>query len=278
MNESTLNILNSTLQSLIPPLQFVLVIFPFMNKKALFDERRITKPYLLRFSNKGYVFIAYGLILVIITITQNHIAKELNILQTKNIEANNSKRDSINQSKIELASLKTGEMLAKYGYKVDTKNEEIVKILRDPNSRKITIVNGENPVLDIYEIKIDKEINTKIYLTFISYAATSYDINIKLDLFAVANNKIYLVGENFPILPANTILTKDMQLINTWKLSRDPLPNTSMYYFKLYGFYKKYDGTIISIEKYCGYDLNGNQTLGYLIPSNERIKEMKNTH
>lgn len=278
MNESTLDILNSSLQSLIPILQFVLVIFPFMNKKALFDERRTTEPYLLRFSNKGYIFIVYGLILVGVTVMQNYIAKELNTIQNKNIEANNSKRDSINQNKIELASIKTGEMLAKYGYKVDSKNEEIVKILRDPNSRKMTIVNGENPVLDIYEIKIDKETSRKIYLTFTSYDATSYDINIKLDLFAVANNKLYLVGGNFPILPANTILTKGMQILNTWKLNRDPMPNTSIYYFKLYGLYKKYDGTIIPIEKYCGYNLNETQTLGYLIPSKERIEEMKNTH
>jgi hypothetical protein len=277
MNGSTLDILNSSLQSIIPILQFVLVIFPFMNKKALFDERTTTKPYLLRFSNKGYKFITYGFILVGFTIAQNYIAKELNTLQTQNIEANNSKRDSINQNKIELASLKTGEMLAKYGYKVDTKNEEIVKILRDPNSRKTNIINGENPVLDICEIKIDKETSREIYLAFKSYDATSYDINVKLDLFGVVNNKLYLVGKNFSIIETNSILTKNTQMVNTWKLSRDPIPNTSMYYFKLYGFYKKYDGTIIPIEKYCGYDLNETQIIGYLIPSKERIEEMKKT-
>lgn len=261
MNQSNLEFYNNIFLYLIPIIQAIILLVPFLGSGALYDRRK--KP-LSRFSKRGYTLLVLALILIIVSIKQSQVTNDLNKLSIASAEIKMAKRDSINQSKDDMDRLKTTEMLARYGLKVDTQNNEIVKILKDPTSRKITNNYGEDPVLDLSEAKVDGK---KIFLKFTSYQATSYDINVKIDILGDVNNKtIMLVRDRF-VIAENAIIIKNKSLENNWTIDHFIIPSISRFYFKLHGSYKKSNGTKIPIENYYALDKDNGNQIGSPVPA-----------
>jgi len=201
------------------------------------------------------------------------LKKKLDAIVSEEVTKNAVKRDSLNQHKVDAAYQKTNEMLAKYGYKVDIKNDEIVKILKDPNQRKTTIINSENPLLDIYKMNYEKD-SKKLLISLTSFDATSYDIDLKLDILGVIENQMFVLGKNAQITH-NEIITKGYKLTRDWTINDIRTSKISKYYLILHGNYKKSDGTVFPIERFYSLDPNKNIEEGYLSPDSNIIKDIK---
>lgn len=276
MNEKTLESINTIFQGLILLLQFILVIIPFIGTKALYDGRNTTKPFLERFSKKGKFFVSIGVLLIIISFSQTKISEKLNNIKDATTVKNDSLQSIANKTEILEASYKNTELLAKYGLKVDTKSNEIVKILKDPDSRKTTNNYGEDPVLELTEAIIDKETGKKIFLKFTSFESTSYDINVKIDIIATVMDQTFILVKNLSPIAENTTLVKNYSLDNTWPLDHFNILSVNLFYFRFFGSYKKSDGTIKQFEKYYAMDKFDPNGLGH--PTSEMLKIIKDVY
>lgn len=256
MIDNNLEFFNATYQGLILLFQFILVITPFIGSKALYDTRRTTRPKLFRFSTKGWFFMSFGLLLIIISFLQIRISEKITKNEKDRVTRNDSIREIRNKNEILDTGFKTNKMLAQYGLKVDVKNNEIVKILKDPKQRTVTNNYGESPVLEITEIILDKKNDSeKLYITFKSFEGASYGINVKMDMLTDIDNKMCFLAKNLPTLTDDSILPKDKLVYILLGLEKNRIEKFKYIYFKLYGYYKKEDGMKIFVEKYYSYDV-----------------------
>jgi hypothetical protein len=271
VQESNLESWNNLLKYLLPLLQLLILVIPFLGVRPLFDRSRT---FWDRLSKRGYSLFFLGIILALLTIKQSSVTNDLETLSSVNSEKKSVRRDSINQKRNEYESYKTKEMLAKYGLQVDTKNNEIVKILRDPEQRQTTVVYGESPILDIANIKIDKEISSKFIFTVTSYDASSYYIDIKVDVLGVSSpGKLLLLKKDLDLFQSMSVIKKDQSIdcFTDIKIAKD----YQMLYFRFCGTYQKHDGTIIPVENYSAYDKREfERPFGY--PKKAAIAEIKN--
>ncbi|WP_433763353.1 hypothetical protein [Flavobacterium ginsenosidimutans] len=251
MKETTLELYSTIFQYVIPVLQFILLIIPFLGSRAMYDKRYSN--LFKRISGRGKVLFVFALILIFCTVGQSILLNKIAVLNAVNAEKNLARRDSLNRKKNEEQNLKVQEMLAKYGFSVDTKNDEIVKILRDPNLRKLTIVNGESPILDISDVSLkDNVFNFK----FVSYDASSYDVNVRIDVFTDNNQNIVLLKKDLNLLGDIKIIKKGFgttALHTSEYLARYPI-----LFFRLLGGYKKYDGTAYTVQNYFIFNRDDN--------------------
>lgn len=251
----TSNSLNILFQYIILTIQFFILIIPFLGKAALYDKR---KKILKRFSARGYTLIVLATLLIVSTIIQNQIVDNINRVKDEKFQNAITIRDSINQSKNEGEAFKTKEMLARYGYKVDSTNKQIVKTLRDSSLRKTTIINGDAPFLTTCDMHVKRDDSTalKIMYSLCSKDAASYNIAIQRDVFALNPKEniysIISVGD-FLFLP-NTSFPKEEGVTASFDISKPDMKNR-VYYFRIYGTYYKSDNTPIGIDKFFSYDL-----------------------
>ncbi|MFH6963183.1 hypothetical protein ACHRVK_12360 [Flavobacterium plurextorum] len=271
MIKSNLEFWTDLLTYIIPFLQLLILVIPFLGERPLFD---LTRDFWQIFSKRGYAILILGALLTYFTIKQNIVVKDLAIIEANEVKDAEIKRDRHNQAKIDSTYKKTNEMLAKYGLKVDSKNEEIVKILQDPNLKKLTIVNGESPLLSITDIIFDKENRSKATFKIRSFDASSYDLNLRLDIFGLANNNqdFILLIKDFNLFGTVDIVKKD-ESVNLYK-EFNFVKSYNVLYFRLHGTYKKYDGTLIPIDNYTM--LNKDISDGKLqIPNLESVNQIK---
>jgi cell division protein FtsL len=118
--------------------------------KAIFKRR---KTYTL--TQNGKILTSAIVVTTVIAIAQFFLTQskerslqKLQDLRDSNIASKNRIRDSISSAKIENSKQETIEALARYGYKTDSLNDNLVRIVRDSTNRKITIIQGENPVVN----------------------------------------------------------------------------------------------------------------------------------
>lgn len=270
MEESNLESWDNLLKLILPILQLLILIIPFLGVRPLFDKSR---SYWDRLSKRGYTLCILGIILAILTIKQSQTTNSLDNIKTIKADQKIAKRDSLNQKRNEIENFKTKEMLAKYGLQVDSKNNEIVKMLSDPDQRKTTVIYGESPILDIAYVKIDKETSTKFTFTMTSYDASSYDINVKTDvLAATTDRKVILLRKDIDLFQNNTIIKKDQSIdcFTDIKVAK----NYQMLYFRFHGVYKKNDGTIIPVDNFTAYDKRDSER-PFGFPKNEVILQIK---
>jgi hypothetical protein len=268
---SNLEFYNNLYLYLIPIIQFFILLIPFLGTGALYDGRN---KIFHRFSYRGYSLLFLALILIVITINQSHVTTELNKINSAIAKRDSDIRDSITTKKYLDADYKTKVMLAKYGLKVDAQSDKIVKILKDPDQRKVTIKNGENPFIEIMEMRFDKGVSNVITLNLTSYMSTSYDFCAKIDIIAVIDGRLFLVTKN-ETLTDNLSIPVGYKFIRTWKLDPPNVMDISYLYFHIYGTYKKESstGSIIPLDKYAGYDFQ--TPTEYSIPSHDKIAELK---
>ncbi len=217
--------LNILLEYIIPITQFLILLIPFLGSGALYDKR---KKYYRRFSVRGYSLVFLAIFLIICSVKQNEITEELNEIKDKEV----SVRDSINQ-------YRTQELLAKYGLKVDRKNDEIVRILRDSSLSKTTIINGAQPYLNISNIEMKRNGDTLGFkIWYCSEEAISYNLDVLLDIYAykIERDSFSVVVENLRDISSVTI-PKDRCIINDSHrlIGRN---NNDEYIFFLHGTYE----------------------------------------
>ncbi|MDR6761825.1 hypothetical protein J2Y38_002034 [Flavobacterium sp. 2755] len=271
MPKSNLEFWIDLLTYILPFLQLLILVIPFLGERPLFDLQR---DFWNIFSKRGYAILFLGALLTYFTIKQSIVTKDLAVIDAQEVKDAEIKRDKYNQAKIDSASQKTNEMLAKYGFKVDSKNEEIVKILQDPNLKKLTIVNGESPLLSITDVIFDKENKNKLTFKIRSFDASSYDLNLRLDIFGLTNNDkdFILLTKDFNLFGTVNIVNKD-QSLELYK-EFNFIKSYNVLYFRLHGTYEKYDGTLIPIDNYAM--LNKSQNDGKLqIPTLESVNQIK---
>lgn len=270
MEESYLQSWDNMLKIILAVLQLLILVIPFFGVRPLFDKSRNRWDKL---SRRGYALCILGSILAVLTVRQSQITNDLDNIKTIQADKKVAKRDSLNQRRNDIENFKTKEMLAKYGLQVDSKNKEIVKMLSDPNQRKTTVVYGESPILDISNIKIDKETSTKFTFTMTSYDASSYDINIKTDVLGVTTNaKLILLKKDIDLFQGNTIIKKDQSIdcFTDIKVAK----NYQMLYFRFHGIYEKHDGTIIPVDNFTAYDKRDSER-PFGFPKKDVIIEIK---
>jgi|GEM_PF-5823148 len=245
---------NIFLEYIIPIIQFFILLIPFLGSGALYDKR---KKYYRRFSIRGYILVLLAIFLIICSVKKHEISEELNKIKDKEI----SVRDSINQ-------YRTQELLAKYGLKVDTKNDEIVKILRDSSLRKTTtIYKGNMPYFQINNIEMSVHGDTlfgKVW--YCSKEAVSYSVNVYLDIIAYSIKK-----DSFSIVVKNlrnisiVNIPKDECLISDGSWVIRDMVEDDIYIFQLHGTYQTSEHKIIDVGYYSQYNFN-NKQFGLLSP------------
>lgn len=272
MYKSDLEFYNNLFVYLIPILQFFILLIPFLGSDALYDSRNV---FYRRFSFRGYSLLFLGIIVIVLTVRQSQVTSKLNELNNTEAERKSDIRDSITRKTYLDADYKTKVMLAKFGLEVNAQSDKIVKILKDPNQRKVTVKTGENPFIELFDLKFDKVDSKIMSLSLTSYDATSYDVNAKVDIIAVIDDKLLLVRKN-EILTDHLTITKGYKTTKTWKFDPPNVKKISYLYFHIHGTYKKdgASGKIITLEKYVGYDFKDTSS-GYPMPSRDKIKELK---
>lgn len=276
MSVKQLELFNSIFQFLILLLQFSLLIIPFIGRKALYDGRNTTKPFLKRFSKRGVYFIILGIVLIFISFSQTKISEELNNIEHRITVKNDSLQNVANKIEILKASYKTTEMLAKYGLKVDTQSNEIVKILKDPNTRKTTNIYGADPELELSEAVVDKNTGNKIFLKFTSLESTSYVIDVKLDILVTVFDTTFFLAKNFKPIAENTTLVRNYSLDMILPIDHFNNPGMIRFYFKFFGSIKKSNGVVKPFEKYYAMDKYDPNGLGH--PTSEMLKIIKDVY
>jgi hypothetical protein len=213
----------------------------------------------------------------VISIKQSNVIKDLENISKEEADREIRNQNMSNQKMYRDESFKTKEMLAQYSLKVDSTNGDIVKILLDPKLRKTTVITQEFPILSIDDIKFRGENEDILELYFLSSDASSYDIIVNVDILGYLNNELRFVKMNLETLPQNSTLQKGRGLTNSWNFHDNRLKDIKLYYFRLFGQFKKSDGTLIPVENFYVYDKN-QVGLKFGLPTAQMLKEIKSMY
>ena len=130
----------------------------------------------------------------------------------------------------------------KQGLQYDSIKKEVIH-LRD--SVRITQINGEPPLLKLTNLQIidslsnNREYNVRYQIK--STNATSYKINIKMDIYAICKDgQVFTVRRDVPLFYNGKTLDKNAEEYNTLKVLKDTILY-SFYAFRMKGTYEKHD-------------------------------------
>ena len=144
-----------TLQIIIPVIQFLILVIPFLGTKALFDNRR---KWYKKFSRRGYFLVCLGMLLIFLTIYQNQVTERISSYNQRIANSVLAKRDSTYRGESRKQNLNVIKLLAKYGFEVGLRNEKIERILKDSTIRKSITVNAPDPNLIMETAQILKDL------------------------------------------------------------------------------------------------------------------------
>ena len=240
-----MEILNLLLQILVFVVQLLILLIPFFGTKALFDMRYSG---FKRATNRGRLLLGLIALAIICTIFQVITSEKLNQIKDEKLK-----------KEIALNQYRTQELLAKYGLKVDNKNDEIVRILRDTTLKNTTINNHIiDPYLKIDNIEMTKTgdtLNFKIW--YCSKESTSYDTDVLLDIVAYNSKKdsFSIVVRNLRDI-ATMIIPKDECLVNNTHSFIELTTKNDQYVFMLHGNYKNSLKKVIKVNYMYSYYLD----------------------
>ena len=144
------------------------------------------------------------------------------------------------------------EALSKQGIKYDSLRKEFQRV-RD--SAKVTIINGENPLLGLYNLTIIDSTTNKGFIKFkyeiSSVDASSYDLDLKLDVIGrtIISKKYFTIEKNLSLLSRGEIIPKGKKLSSSiWVRNFKGI--TDRYCVNLKGSYRKSDKTLFKIDKF----------------------------
>lgn len=203
----------------------------------------------------GWYFILCLLILISLTAIQNWYNQQES--DRRDIKAKKEKEvsDSIRKrtydsslfemkKKFDTTQMKTIELLVKYGYKVDSSNNRLVKIVKD--SSKTRVILPDNPVLNLCDgtgIMLDSLVKDSFYykvnICSNDASSTNFDVAFRIVLEDFEKNLIYL-GKS-PLLRKNTQIPKEKILITGFAISK--LIPHNVVYVSMRGTYQNFDQT-----------------------------------
>jgi hypothetical protein len=247
-------------------LQAFIVIIPLKGK--LSDNRR-KFPY--NFTWKGYFLITSCILTIICTVFVLLMADKDEELSRINLTSQLRVRDSIYQNQIREAATKYEdkldrsdkniiELLAKYGLRYDSAQKAIAKLVKDSSTKKITIIQENNPTISLCidkGIKVLKNQNDSLQLQFwFCYTHSPANISFDLRTLIVSNGKWEEVGNRINLVNRKESLDIDGSLEgNRLFISNSPY---SKFYFYLIGNYTNKNGTqSFRHNDAFVYDVNG---------------------
>lgn len=235
--------------------QAAILLVPFMG--SIFDKRR---KGLKKIKRLGWYFIFCFLGFVACSICLAYITDIEGELRQKAFEKGLEKRDSINGNKIEKSDKETIELLAKYGLEQNESAKRIERIVQDSTKKTVKIYNSVDPYFSLCNILVTKSGDTiKIKPTACSKEATTYDLNIKADLYGFDEGfkTIYDIGPLNDFILIGSKLKQNEELSTEfefkYKFSYD------FYIVHIYGYYRKFDGKLIKTSEFFSYSIKDKQ-------------------
>lgn len=210
-----------------------------------------------RATKRGRLLLGLIILAIICTSIQIFTSAKLNQVKDREFKKEIAIRDSTNQ-------FNTQELLAKYGLKVDRKNDEIVRILRDSSLKKTTIINGAAPYLKIDNIEMSRTADTTTFkVWYCSKEAISYNVNVFLDIYTYnattdSFGTIFTNGRDITVVD----IPKDQCIISSGHGFFD-FSQHNNYIFHLHGTYENSDGKIIKSDYLHFYNYK-EKNFGYL--------------
>ena len=212
------------------------------------DGRRRGIRYITR---KGWITIGLNATVVVITVIQFFLNEQKDRKNKReqdikdSISRENYTRDIADiKKRFDTTNINIIEQLAKYGFKADSANNRLVRIVRD--SSKTKIISGPDPVLIICPDKgivLEKVTDSILYfnVSYCSQDASSSAFNLKNTLFIEDSIGNTIYHKNQKLLPFDTKLPKDGRYTSSFNVPKVFYPSTV--YLLIQGAYKNYDGS-----------------------------------
>ena len=251
MEESTIDLIKKIVTGLNYLFQGLLLLIPFFGN--ITDKRR---KGIKKIKRLGWYFIVSFVFSIACIITLSIITDHEDELKRIKFEDGLRKRDSANTAEIKFSDKQTIELLAKYGLEQSEYAQRIEKIVQDSTKKTVKIYNGADPLLNLNITKCSNKTDTlKITYNFESLHATSYDINLKIDLLGYDDyrNYIFYIYKNIEslrlgsVLNANQKIEPELNLIFRAKFN--------IYVLYVHGTYKKFDNKIITINDFYSFNI-----------------------
>jgi hypothetical protein len=248
---------------------FLLVIFSaFIATKGTVTDDRYNG--CKRFTKYGRTFMAVNVIMLFILISQHYHNKYIAKINDQEYQIKQDTRDSIvkvrydsslmvMKSEFDASNIRTiatvADMLGKYGYKLDSVNRRLVKVLKE--APRTNVMFSNDPVLVCSAFTLYEQTRgISVYeVDLCSYYAGSAEFDIQGN-FAAANSlhhNIYLGGKN--ILDLEDRIPKDS--INSFYIGINNDSLFSYVFIRLSGSYKNMEGSkTFHIDDVIVYDIN----------------------
>lgn len=285
MNDYIIEIFGDSLTYLVSISAALTAIIPLMAKPGQIFNR--TYKWYKRIRGTGYIIIAISALGIYFNILQNTYNDQ------KNEEKETKLKESLNKSyKSSLDTMRNNftnsskeiinvvvSSLGKYGFKADSANRRLVRIVRD--SSKTKIVMPTQPVVRLCPdsgISLNKRTKNEYIFnsSFCSLDAGSRKFNFSIKSVYQDSLGILHYGGNAKIFPQSIILYKDSQFKTTfgYKVSVGQMPKIVEVYLYVIGTYENLDGSkIFPLDELYVYNLDDNT---FRILSNEKRDEIVN--
>jgi len=246
-------------------LGFIIVILPFTGK--VHDGRRT---WLRGFTTRGWIICIAFLATLIVTYLKDLQADKVDKIKAYQIKIDKIKADSISRKRNDESNAKIvnafTSALAKYGYKYDSAENVIKKIVRD--SSKKQIIYGNSPELSMKSIQL-KHNNDSLFfdLTLTSIQAASYQINLQMYTIYDQNddNKYELIPiMNYDIIDG-VLIPKDRDFTFTARITGvNSISMKGTFYFAIKGNYKDVNKKTYLFNNIFLYEMNSKRFGGTL--------------
>jgi hypothetical protein len=242
-------------------------------------------------TKKGRITIVLNIAVIAASGIQYYLNDRENTKKEKENKRNLEIRDSLLKrnydsslveikKKFDTTNIKTIEMLVKYGYKADSANNRLVKIVRDSSKTKIMLT--ERPVFKICGdntgITLLKQDNNKFAykISFCSYAASSSMYNLDCRTILVnadsINTEYKYVGK-VDLISKDAVVSKDRMLSTILDIDTN-LQHTGLCVV-VNGTYSNYDNSkVYNINEVYYYDKRKNNLIEILGDTKEKIMQI----
>ena len=253
---------------------FFVVFIPFTG-----DAFKKTNSFLKKITFRGWLVIVFSILGSWAAIEKDQLAEDKNNLDriaAKNDQAN---RDAIAEqrrmeSNKEIANTFSNS-LGKWGYKLDSQNNEIVRIFKDSAQKE------EEPYIEIYKngipgLRYDRMDSLYFFLTINNPkpSTTAYNIHLSVEFFTKKNGN-YILGNKTPdVFPTHPSISPHTQVhkIESFKITgfgdykidtifvKADMTCTN-YSKKIFRKTNEFDIIILSQKIWAEYDYNTDPTL-----------------
>ena len=251
------------------PDSFLIILIPiialvisFISTKGTLTDLKYKKRWWKIVTKRGWLVILLTFVIAGLLWWQNFLNNQKEKTKDELLKKEKATSDSTISSRVDsnrkVLFNDLSVALAKQNLQFDSAQRKIENLVRDSTNQKITIINSEDPNFDICDIKPILKTDDSLILKyfFCSENATSYDINVTIDIISktTSNNQYFPLYNNLNFLPPNSVINKGKNLsINQYW---GKWPKADIYFFRIKGTYKKFDGKILTIDRILSYDFS----------------------